>query len=250
MKNFIDAGMTSDQLNSTIEAAAIFHTLSLNSKRKYPDIYKDLIMNMRLPIVNEKYLGPGRQLFINVLSKLPEFQIYLSSFKDLISAKMSCFGENLEDTWTTIIHYDLWNNNILFHNDDNGNVDGIKVLDYQFIRLANPFRDIIYLLATTCNLNRMTPEDLCTAAQFYLKKLNYYLELSGSDLILDESEFEKRLRDAALSEFGHLVMCLPLTTRNSDTDTEIDSMLENSMCFKRWVNVIKFYVYKKWLLWS
>lgn len=50
------------------------------------------------------------------------------------------------DTWSTICHSDYWTNNLMFHSNQDGNVDDMKFIDFQSYCFSNIFTDLVYFL--------------------------------------------------------------------------------------------------------
>lgn len=65
---------------------------------------------------------------------------------------------------TTLLHGDLWTNNMMFLEDDQGRPTGLKFLDFQMAAIGHPMIDIYYFMY------------ICTDREFRSKHLQECLE--------------------------------------------------------------------------
>lgn len=71
----------------------------------------------------------------------------LKSVKNMTKFIFSeCYGNNDNSVFRTVIHGDLWNNNILFQSNPDGSAKDVKFIDFQVSTLAHPAVDLNYFL--------------------------------------------------------------------------------------------------------
>lgn len=84
--------------------------------------------------------------------------------------------EYKEEDFVTLCHGDIWTTNVMFHDNEQGELDNVIFIDFQFSVFNSPAIDLHYLFATS------TQDNVCQAemVQFYhqhlveaLKKLNF-----------------------------------------------------------------------------
>lgn len=116
---------------------------------------------------------------IEVVSNWPDYQYYANKLKKLRPKLMDKCRQGVlvsPGHFTTLIHGDLWTNNILFAYDQTTNkLKIVALIDFQFCCWASPTLDLHYFfntsLAETLRLHHQ--EEL---VQFYHKKLTESLE--------------------------------------------------------------------------
>jgi thiamine kinase-like enzyme len=76
----------------------------------------------------------------------------------------------------TLVHADLWTNNILFKQDSDGNSNDVKIIDYQMSFWGSPNADLIYLLFTSV-MDDVKVKHFDEIIEFYYVELRRSLEL-------------------------------------------------------------------------
>lgn len=118
-------------------------------KPEYFEILKKRCKGLTPP--PETFYNEPIKILINAISNDPEMSIY-SDFVRMALSQDSAknWGTKSIESWSTIIHSDLWVNNILFHKDtDTNKVDGIKFVDFQNYQYMSPLRELIFFFVTS-----------------------------------------------------------------------------------------------------
>lgn len=76
----------------------------------------------------------------------------------------------------TLIHADLWTNNILCKQDSDGNSIDVKIIDYQMSFWGSPNADLIYLLFTSV-MDDVKVKHFDEIVEFYYEELRESLTL-------------------------------------------------------------------------
>jgi thiamine kinase-like enzyme len=110
---------------------------------------------------------------------------------------------------TTIIHGDLWSNNMMFSNDSDGIPGKIKLLDFQMGHVAHPAIDLCYFLySNTDSAFRKNNLDRCLREYFVVfRKYLTGLEDFGYDEF--KKEYDSWLEPGIIS--GMTVTCSFMT---------------------------------------
>lgn len=90
-----------------------------------------------------------------------------------------------------VCHGDLWSNNIMFTHDESGKPDGLKFLDYQFVRYLPPTTDIMFFLYTSTR-RQFREENEENLLRLYHNQLMQTLTTHGlSRDLLPEEQFRE-----------------------------------------------------------
>lgn len=90
-----------------------------------------------------------------------------------------------------ILHGDYWTNNFMFHYDDAGKPDSLKMVDYQIARLGHPLNELLFFFYTSTT-TEMRSEHMICLFHIYFDTLKKDLELLDVDL---EYSFEDFLQE-------------------------------------------------------
>lgn len=120
-------------------------------------------------------------VLLEVVSSWPDFSYYAHKLKVLRSRLMQRCIETVRPEpqhFNTIIHADLWTNNILLEHDANGTLVGSTLIDFQFACWASPTLDLHYFFNTSLeeDLRRNHQHELL---QFYHNELVTILRQLG-----------------------------------------------------------------------
>lgn len=119
---------------------------------------------------------------IETISKWENYEYYvekLRKFKPHLVEKGRTAFDPSPNHFNTLIHGDIWKNNVMLSHDENGRLDNAVLIDFQFNCWTSPAMDLHYFLNTslTEDLRRNNLDELI---QYYhgqlvdaLKRLGY-----------------------------------------------------------------------------
>ncbi|CAH2009225.1 unnamed protein product [Acanthoscelides obtectus] len=218
-------GYDYDQIKHVLKNVALLHGTSLAMKVKEPGTFSACIKTfceMELvpdEFVDElwKFLPDFKQneeniakLLLQILEEHRMPQQYIRKMSDYFQKeKFSLAGLKLHtapgsEPFNTLIHNDLWINNIM-HIMKDGNISEMKLIDFQMYRYNHPAKDLMHLLFTSVKYD-VLKQHLDDLIDFYYDNLMSALLEMNCDI----SRFEKRqfLKDITVSIgaiFGHII---------------------------------------------
>lgn len=103
-----------------------------------------------------------------------------------------------------ICHRDLWNNNLMFHYQDENKPDDCVLVDFQAVRYQPPAGDVMLLMY--CNLDpKYREENKDKFLNFYIEELHGILAENGiNPAVVNKDKF---LESAAKQEQWGLILC-------------------------------------------
>lgn len=184
-------------------AMARYHTLGIVLKQKRPELFKKVAELTKSLGLDTKQLDEG---FLGVLKNFREtpcFEKYLPKIE--LSFAGSLNGKRYitpsEEPWVSVTHGDLWVNNILFHKDDLGNIDDIKLIDFQIYLCNSPLKDLPHFLCASLE-DKTLINHLDELLDLYYDKFTTTLKRLGCDTSLfSRDNFERELKKQAFYEF-------------------------------------------------
>jgi len=202
-------GCTKKEAMMTLAALANYHALSHTWLKKFknqdgsysvPSSVEYLLKPINLRNIIESVLAINVPIFTRMLQHHGHHELaawleeQMKSAGDLFALNDASHCGPL----VSICHGDCWINNLLFHFNDAGDADDVRIVDWQVTHIENPGRDIYNFLTTST-----TPEvrqecgqlleHYATTFMSALKKLGVSLEDEGINQQLIISELKKRM---------------------------------------------------------
>lgn len=183
---------------------AKFHGTVIAFKQKKPDIFEKQI---------RPYCTPFK--FVDE----PEVDVILKTLRQLLHTYPDCshlaeIATNFQEKETpttcrepfgTIIHFDLWVNNIMNKIDNNGDIKNMFV-DFQLYGYRSAAADVFFFLWTSVEF-KLLKENLDNLLRHYHRHLVETLKRFDTDATMYEySKFEEELKIEAEFEFGHALL--------------------------------------------
>jgi thiamine kinase-like enzyme len=177
--------MTRKHINMVVEAYGKFHAISVAMKDQEPEKYQQLIDSFKT--FSENGINVKR-LFGKTLEEV--YNLLKGELKEDILDKWGNFKGNLESGLEevrenfsglkVITHGDCWNNNFMFHIDNETNLpSNVLILDWQLSKLASPIHDLSYFLFACISEEDL--KDLDAVLQTYYESFSNHLIKMGSD---------------------------------------------------------------------
>ena len=167
-----------------------------------------------------------------------KFEKFVNVYWDPIKNQMRN-GPNSDNPWKTLVHYDVWTNNMLFHGEkENKIVDSVKLIDFQLLTLESPLADLVFFVITSSSFE-ISNEKLDSIFDLYYDLfISYIQKVNCSQEHYTREKFDERLKIDALKELPHLVVLIYFIT-----------FVENDESFyaKRVEKLMSFFAYKKWV---
>uniref|UniRef100_A0ABD2WL31 CHK kinase-like domain-containing protein n=1 Tax=Trichogramma kaykai TaxID=54128 RepID=A0ABD2WL31_9HYME len=158
--------------DEVVKAMASMHAFYLSYKLNHPEEFVKLIAPIKENVFpKDDNISPGRfyELGFDTAKKSLETIAdsspqarrglrFLRFFeKDLYNTLKSMIDPTKNDSkYWTLTHGDLWNNNLMFLQDNQEEILRLKFLDYQVIRHMSPATDFVYLVYSSCKPERRT----------------------------------------------------------------------------------------------
>jgi len=194
---------------------------------------------------------------LNKMAEDPHIGVYIdrcrSAFND--AKKTGLWTAVPDEPWSTIIHADFWVNNIMFHRDENDQVDDIKFVDFQNYLFCNPLREMIFFLLSSTN-SEVHDEDIEELIDIYYKTFLTVLERMGCDTEpFTKEKFDAKLANDTRYEFPHISFMLKVVTLDvQETEFSYDkiesvmvSYQGNQTFIQRLRRVVSYLVKRNWI---
>lgn len=241
------SGLDLAHLKITIRALAKFHAIGLSIKHKKP-AYLSTLRKYTKPLnVDDVIMQPYLESTLDNLENDPETRPYVKRMKatgDLANISRTYYTSlEPEDPWACVVHGDLWNNNMLFHVDEAGHVDGVKLVDFQTYYMSSPLTDLVFFLCTTMRPPMIHFDDML---ELYRQGVCQVLRELGCEVDLFSREcFEERLRKDAPGELFHVIMMSKVVELREDE--QLDKSPLNEACLRRLRSIAEIFAEKRWI---
>ncbi|OWR43892.1 uncharacterized protein LOC116774060 [Danaus plexippus] len=228
-------GLTIDQCYYVLKQLSHFHALSLAMKYYDPEGFYDLV-NIQdgisevffLPENEEYYRNYYKEAIRNAIAMVEEElkessdrDKYLEPFRRFCSEET--FFQSMVDMvaprepLAVICHGDCWTNNFLFK-VENGQIEGMYIVDFQLARYASPGLDLALLLYL-CLERAQRSQHLSDLLRYYSDNLHSTLTLMNGDTLDKETLFDivqEEFRSSSRFGLGLALDMCPIMTCDSD----------------------------------
>ncbi|KAJ8675787.1 hypothetical protein QAD02_011573 [Eretmocerus hayati] len=236
-----------------IRTLARFHALGIVAKNKHPEEFE----NIKLQSLKSGYFGylAVEPVMLEPIKNSPRFSKYSDRIQELvekITVSNDRFDLMRQEPWITIIHHDYWTNNLMFHANETGEIDGFKFIDFQGYNYANIFVDLPYFLC--CSLDEDTMlNHIDELLDIYYESFIDNLRRNFIDTNqFSRDEFDDRLRKDAQIEFLRCNMALSFFTIEITGDMNAEDVRDkivnckSDLYFRKLDNLFKVYLKKGW----
>ncbi|RZF47908.1 hypothetical protein LSTR_LSTR011884 [Laodelphax striatellus] len=209
-----------DLANFIIYKMSYFHSLGIALKRRNRKSFEEDFKNLIEPAllnsnsVDRSSINLKLRFEIRILlQKRPEMEKFCSRVDALLEKIDNMKIPQPKEPFCTLIHNDLWKNNILikYHNNiDVLSTIDIKLIDFQFVLYNSPIRDLAYFVFSSCCLE--IQKDFRKIAMFYYECFVKNLETLKCDTSeFTESRFIEEVNEYAPTKFKHLILLMKKT---------------------------------------
>ncbi|KAK3932205.1 N-acetylmuramate/N-acetylglucosamine kinase [Frankliniella fusca] len=250
-------GLNLEQVTLVMEKLAVFHALPVALRRRRPRVYEDTVLraccDFRMGGDDQEESMPRfRQIILANVKKSAAAKHLAAVEKAMDAAKFSDDLPPIKEPFASILHNDLWTNNVLVQMDGDSPVN-VAFIDFQGIRVNSPFKDLAFFLFTSAK-KEVTTNHLDAVLDTYLSSFRRCL----SQVDVDSTPFTREAAWAELSavartELFHILFMLrflnadPAMIRDDPEGFVFREDLGGES-YTRWVeNVVTLYVKHGWL---
>ncbi|KAL7293943.1 hypothetical protein TKK_0012673 [Trichogramma kaykai] len=240
---------------------ARMHALAVALKHHEPDFFAGEVV--KHAIVAPFHEPEDREDLYEVMRRLLMLDERNAPYADQIAKllgaeyKVGFFLYQAPEPWCSIMHFDFWTNNVLYHRDEaTGRIDDCKFIDFQNYVYNSPLRDLPYFLCSSTEA-RVMRDHLDELLDLYyetfcrvLKSVQY----PKPEAVFTRRSFDEQLKIDAKLEFFHNVLAIKFFCAEIDASFEpgqIDAVIidsgVNKTGYDKWHNIVQTYLRKDWL---
>ncbi|KAK7864008.1 hypothetical protein R5R35_000114 [Gryllus longicercus] len=161
------------------------------------------------------------------VDKWPGYERFGDKLRNIASSSsdrvVSLF--NSESPFRVLNHGDFWTNNIMFQHSSEGDISGIKIIDFQMCRFVSPVFDILYFLYTSpqeeirLNHRLLLLDEYCKEFTSVAQRLN--LPVSITTDLLDKAMVENEFYG-----FINAIMMLPAVLSGPEKTPDLENVAQ------------------------
>lgn len=251
------SGFEVGHANKVMLLLARYHALGIAIKQKNPSFFRKVMNQARVASQNISLIFKGFYGILNNVKEVTSYSKHLtvmeSSFANFTSGK--AYTDLPEEPWATVTHGDLWVNNILFHKDEQGEIDDVKFVDFQIYMYNSPLRDVVFFICTSLN-NDVLIHNHDELLNVYYESFVDTLERMNCNMEpFSRSAFDKELKKQAINEFPFAALVCKFSlfdVRDQENDegklvTNIYDCKASQVYKKKLLSILNVYEKKKWL---
>ena len=107
---------------------------------------RDFVMNNNNQVDREAGDEKFRDAILANMKKCPELAPHEDAVMELCRRWSDSTRAPLREHFSSILHNDLWTNNMLFKRDHQGAPREVAFIDFQMTRINSPFKDVVFFL--------------------------------------------------------------------------------------------------------
>lgn len=255
---FYFTGLDLNHTKKAIIMLAKFHAIGIVAKKKHPEEFEKIKSMALIPGLYDTHGSEEfrKDFLSNVMKNDSRYNKDIDLLVEIEERHRN--NQNYEmttnDPWSTVCHADYWTTNIMFHKDQDGNVDDLKFIDFQTYCFSNIFTDLCHFLCTSLD-DETVSKHFDEMIDLYYESFVSYLKKMKVDVAeFSRSEFDEQFRKDAPYELIHNLIALLYHTVDADGVEDekelIDIILSckgNSIFYKKLPKVLEIYERKKWI---
>ncbi|KAJ8873286.1 hypothetical protein PR048_026920 [Dryococelus australis] len=242
-----------------VDKLARFHATAIAMKLEKPEEFKATVLQTTTKVT----IGPPDRMLIRLFENVPEYESLKERIETSILKSKKIFDgvypSSPREPFATLIHLDLWTNNIMFQyrpGSSKINPTSLKFVDFQVTGYGSPARDLIFFLYTSASLEVLS-ENFDKLVRLYHENFLDCLRILGCDATpFSFDEFLKEIEYSSLVEFWHIGFMLnPINVPekdaiNIDTATLDDVVAKSKLAetyFPRASKFLSDFASKNWI---
>lgn len=248
-------GCDLEHSRAAVRAMARFHALGMASKYKQPEYFEVLKQRSKSIQLQTDDFSQMREDMLKRIADDPEIGVHIDRCSVVMTESMEhgLWDMLPDEPWSTIVHSDFWVNNIMFHNDENGQVDDVKFIDFQNYLFFNPLRELVFFLfSSTENSNDHIEELIDLYHETFIAVL---LRMGCDTESFTREKFDAHLMTSAKFEFMHVIFMLKILTLNvQESEFKTNDMKNffitykgNQLFVQRQRKLISYFVQRDWI---
>jgi len=233
---------------------ARFHALGMAVKYKRPEYFEVLKERSKCLEFKTEGFEHAHEDILQKIADDPELVAHIDRCKVAVYVPAESVWLAVPDEpWSTIVHADFWVNNIMFHRDENGQLDDVKFVDFQNYLFLNPLREMILFIFSSTEVRDDYIEELI---DLYHKTFLTVLDRMGCDIEpFTREKLDAKLSEDAKLEFVHIYFMLKIITMDAK-ETKFDynkmknlmtSYQGNDIFVQRLRKVVLYFVKRNWI---
>ncbi|XP_063220406.1 uncharacterized protein LOC134529837 [Bacillus rossius redtenbacheri] len=256
-------GMDLKHTEHVVTRLARLQATAIAIKLKKPSVFKNILLKTAFYVSNAPPPGEKGPIdSIDALSSMPLIAQHKENLKAVIKKGLELRqmknAPAPREPFATLVHDDLWTNNIMVSYSGDGNISGLKILDFQSVMYGSPAIDLLFFLFTSTNLD-MTKKECDRFIQMYYHEFVDWLELLGCDTKpFSYRTFLDELKSEGFVTFVHVffmlrIICLhaskaPDLTKPSEFDRIFtDNSGYDDIYFKKTERLVKEFMDRNWI---
>ena len=241
-----------------LSGLARYHALGIALKHKRPEFFKKAMAQAQVECADFTPLYMGFDVV------LEEFREDASLTRDCLPYIEASFNQfridqqltvSPSEPWATITHGDFWVNNIMFHQDEQGNVDDVKFVDFQMYNFKSALYELPFFFCSSLD-DEAFDRHLDELIGIYYEAFVKELELLGVDAsIYTRESFDEELKIQAFNIFPSCALApkfILLEINEEHTSENLLGSVFESRCGRRAKNkmrrIVSTYAERGWFL--
>ncbi|XP_058451823.1 uncharacterized protein LOC131430686 [Malaya genurostris] len=258
-------GFTREQAEFILMKLSLFHAIPIALRYQKPDIYESNLKKFLIKFNSAAGLGAQTvERMVNVTrTDLVKAGVEVQLVERVTALVNVCRHRQAKLTpdelteYFSILHNDLWVNNMMIKYDDSKRPVGLKFVDFQLTQRNSLVRDVLFFLLTSTN-----DPDLKNSMDDYLEFYFKHLQSNLAKLKIPNlsqytyQSFQAEVNRIAPREIFHILMMLRVVLakkesipEQSEQDVELfssDNLVEEDY-YNQLFLVVKIFDQKKWV---
>ena len=201
-----------------------FHALSAWKLKNDPE-FKSKVSKYAVPLALKQFTENyhrNNKIIYDKLKSDNEFKKDADKMFKLLekSVQQNCkYNVEKPNDFLAIVHDDVYISNLLFHRDNAGKVDDVKIIDYQTYYIGNPLKDLFFFLLFSSNSDVLS-NHLDKLFELYKNRLINMTVEENTYWHLSENDFNSLLKIAIFEKLPNLFLRHQITTSKKGLDSE------------------------------
>ncbi|KAK7865158.1 hypothetical protein R5R35_002219 [Gryllus longicercus] len=240
-------GLDLNHCTRVITQLAKFHAIPIAMKQKEPRTFKETVMRTGIfledPAFNSSAKEKYRNEFMQALEKHnPQLRPYFNKIENRLLNNDFKFAPENKEPFSTLIHNDLWTNNILFsytnHNEASFPAD-VKFIDFQNTLICSPVKDLIFFLFSSADDEVLKKYYDHLMDVYYDTFINKLKELQCNIQFFSKDKFQEEIDNFAPTQFYHVILMLAIIYGDKTNVKEIHNITSFENVMQSWNDLSK-----------